>query len=474
MTSPTGSKRKLSYDLSFNADMKSTTPLDQVALLDLSTWSNPDPDARIDIILNLSLNEYVALANCIDVGRDIAYGDNSIYLWWVWVRCLQSMSICESIINCIENDADVRIAINSSVKGLTDVNGNPDEYAKDVFPPVANCDKDIIWGYCSALWDFINASNVDFLEQLNEATNQYEQVNTLLKLIPGFEFIPVSDVLDFIAQLGDYNLNAYNASITVGVVDEIKCDLFCIAVSNGCTISFGDVYEYMLSKFGGLNAPTLGATFLELVQFMLTGAYPNDRIVYLWSLVQLGLAFIGAEYLSIDSVAEYSIQAQIGNPDNDWSILCDVCPDTWSHEWLGGSGNPLLDGWVLTWGTYDSVNDRIVDSSGGGVTDFSLANFYIPVGKVSQVNTFSFSYDVLTSSARTQTIGIQDDTPVTLVSESLSVNGTVTGSLSILADTPVLEGYRLYVLSDCSNQVLPNRAYITKIIISGTGDDPFV
>jgi len=47
--------------------------------------------------------------------------------------------------------------------------------------------------------------------------------------------------------------------------------------------------------------------------------------VYLWSAFQLALAFMGQEYLGQNSIERYAIQAQTGDPDNDWSLLCDPC-----------------------------------------------------------------------------------------------------------------------------------------------------
>lgn len=86
MAKPVGSTRRLPYPLDTTLDMESVVGSDQFVEVDLSSWSESDPDIKINIILNLSLNEYVALASCIDVGRDIAYGDNSIELWYIWVR----------------------------------------------------------------------------------------------------------------------------------------------------------------------------------------------------------------------------------------------------------------------------------------------------------------------------------------------------------------------------------------------------
>ncbi len=346
MTNPTGSTRKLRFANTFTEDMESVVGTDSILVSTLANWTEPDPDIPIPIMLELSLNEYVALASTVDVGRDIAYGDNSIYIWWLWVKGIISMDICQTIIDCIESTPALQQTINNSVAGFPNQNGDSSQYNQEVFPPPIGCDKDTTWGYVDALWNYIHANNVDFLEQLNEATNQAGQINALLKFIPGFEQIPISDVLAWIENLGEYNLDAYNASVTVAIQDKIRCDLFCIAVLNNCSITFGDVYEYFETQFGGFNAPTLGATFLELVVFMVTGNYPNDRIIYLWSLVQLGFAFIGAEFLGINSISPYAIQAQNGDPDNNWSLLCQVC-DGWEKTWDFTVDGGVADGWAV-------------------------------------------------------------------------------------------------------------------------------
>ena len=53
---------------------------------DTVTWVTSDPNERVVVELELSLNEYVALASSLDVGRDIAYGTESQFIWWLWTR----------------------------------------------------------------------------------------------------------------------------------------------------------------------------------------------------------------------------------------------------------------------------------------------------------------------------------------------------------------------------------------------------
>ena len=87
-----GSTRNLPDDLLLSDGYDVAVSPEAIPLLDLSSWSTSDTDEQVDITLRLSLNEYVALATCVDVGRDIAYGDNSNYLWWLWCRAVNSLS----------------------------------------------------------------------------------------------------------------------------------------------------------------------------------------------------------------------------------------------------------------------------------------------------------------------------------------------------------------------------------------------
>jgi len=51
-----------------------------------------DSSRRIYVTLELSLDEYIQLASTVDVGRDIAYGDMSDNIWWLWIRSLYATS----------------------------------------------------------------------------------------------------------------------------------------------------------------------------------------------------------------------------------------------------------------------------------------------------------------------------------------------------------------------------------------------
>ena len=176
-----GSIRPLPWRLKFTEDMDSSTADESISFNTLTDWSTTDSDERVDIVLNLSLNEYVAIANTIDVGRDIAYGDNSIAIWWLWVRSLQDMSICDAIIACI-NDPDSGVA-QKILETLTLTTGSDEtengqsqadlELGGDENP---TCSSDIHWGGLESVIERANQNNIDSLERLEVATNDFEFV----------------------------------------------------------------------------------------------------------------------------------------------------------------------------------------------------------------------------------------------------------------------------------------------------------
>lgn len=85
-----GNERDLIYLLNKSLVPYADTPQTPTILNHPFTWPTTDNDERVNILLNLSLNEYIALSSCVDVGSDIAYGEDAILMWWIWVRSVLS------------------------------------------------------------------------------------------------------------------------------------------------------------------------------------------------------------------------------------------------------------------------------------------------------------------------------------------------------------------------------------------------
>ncbi len=94
-----GPIRPLSWELRSSKRTHNTVEDDDCESPSSFVWPE-DPDERTVIPFLLSLNEYVVLATCIDVGRDIAYPFTSERVTWLWLRnfrCEVSMPCCDDL-----------------------------------------------------------------------------------------------------------------------------------------------------------------------------------------------------------------------------------------------------------------------------------------------------------------------------------------------------------------------------------------
>lgn len=123
MTEYDSPKRNLTYPLRNALVFSQTTEDDGGCLDELPPFAWPeDSDERVDLIFNLSLNEYNVLANAIDVGSDIAYGEDALRVVWLWLRNMRCpVSICDLVRDAIANCSIVREEIIDLVVGNLEV-----------------------------------------------------------------------------------------------------------------------------------------------------------------------------------------------------------------------------------------------------------------------------------------------------------------------------------------------------------------
>lgn len=326
MTSPTGSIRPLKFPLRRSADNESQTPnAPEVSLLSLDGWQTSDSDERVDIVLNLSLNEYVALSTCIDVGRDIAYGDNSIYLWWIWVRSIVSLNICESVLDCIENDADVRDAINQLVMSQTSQLwlDNAQSQANDVLGSGNNptCDLDILWGGINFLIDRANQNNIDVLEIFEAVTNNFELLSLIFPNTAEDGTSLINAGLDWVAWMQDNIIENYEANVTEGYLDDLKCDLFCLAQED-CILTPKMLTDYFFDRVS--SSLTFESLFSATVSYLLAGTWSGTQIPDVFFLSQFALRAQVGGLLDFIGFVDIDKDMRIGftDPSSAWSVLC--------------------------------------------------------------------------------------------------------------------------------------------------------
>jgi len=197
----------------------------------------------------------------------------------------------------------------------------------DPIPP-DDCNKDALWSACVSIVNYINNLNLDFLQIVAQSTNLAAQAERVISGIPLIGLLPADEIIGYVDVLANNLYNEYLATVTVELLQETSCDLFCIAIDNDpCGLTFGDLIDYFSSKV----APSLGQavdTFANIVQFLVAGTFSGTDYFYYMCYLQLFVAYTGEEFFGKKGTMGYALAAAAGlnSPDADWMLYCEECP----------------------------------------------------------------------------------------------------------------------------------------------------
>lgn len=375
-----GSIRKIQYPLNRSLDIESDTPNEVIAFLSLDNWVTSDPDERVRVVINLSLNEYVALASSLDVGRDIAYGDNSIEIWWIWSRILSSLTLCDDVLSCINENGAIQEAISNiainpvPVKPSSKINQAISDTNVVGDTDIVTCDLDKFFGAMTGMVDLMNNVAEDIIELLSAEANDAGRLGDLIEAIPGIGEFPADDLLQFLESYIDDLEQNYQASYTQALRDEYRCELFCLG-SDDCTLSFKDIFQYFIGKLGQ-SVPT--NDLFAFVTWFMNNPLTSVSLVHAWHVFLAGILRFAGSVIGIDSKKFVKmVSALYNDPNPDHTILCD-CPQPFNLEALQLTDS--LSPAVIVNGVYNTVSfavDDVVISAG---TIGSRVYFDVPIG----------------------------------------------------------------------------------------------
>lgn len=380
--------RPLPYPLDYELGTAADTPVEPpVTFQSLEDWPTDDPDERIRVVFDLSLNEYVALASSVDVGRDIAYGDNSMYVWWIWCRMVASLSICEDMIICIENDIGVQNAL-AGFLNANSLNGN--ENLADRYPgydtdTIATldgaCDLDELWGGILEIVTRLDDFGREFLEDLANINDQVERIQGVIDLVPILGDF-VSDVADFFTESVPDLLTAYNAFSNQSSLEQVACNIFS-AVCEECRYpTFDEVYAQFIplanAGFPSFALATMKVTW-DVVRSV-TSIAP-ETVWYTINAFQMFVLGLDATFFGNTGRKSIRLWASLGEdfPSDNWLALCGDCTSNclgydftigqqdWNPVLQNTGANPPIlalaiydagEGWTSQGQTAGAVNPR--------------------------------------------------------------------------------------------------------------------
>lgn len=302
------------------------------------------------LLLILTADEFTKLWSSTITGSELMFPYDRDTLELILLGA-SSMTFCDEVANCIETSANVQSAINGIAGGGGNQgynNGNSTKVAESganysqsldgLYSPENACsdaDKDKLWGVVSALVDAMHDNNGDFLEDINaQAENLPKLFSELIEAIPLVQELPADDALDLAVWAVNRAYTAYLSLVDDEFLYARKCELFCLAVAQGCTINTKDIFDLYASEFG-FTATAVTATFFDAVAFVTGTELSSPQYYYALSYLQLLLGVLGETFKQNRGLRWLAISARAGalNPSRAWSVYCDECSSPES-EWI--------------------------------------------------------------------------------------------------------------------------------------------
>lgn len=380
--------RNLTYPLTY--PLASSAQLDDAeAIADSQfTWPTTDNDERVAVVIELSLNEYIGIATCVDVGRDIAFAEDSLKLWWIWNRIISTMTLCDQIAECVSSNQAVIDAITSAMLaqgfGQNYGTGTPpkpqitaEQSSGNLLPSGTDCENyPKLMGMSRGIVRALNSSTVDLLEIIEYVTNDTELTAIVSENIPVIGGA-IGSAAAFANWLQETFSEAYAAAYTDAVEDTLACAIFCYMVDN-CTITLDALIDIYVSE-GGISEPDDINDIFSIIDWAinLTLDLSIFTVAAFHYLILLFLRFGGglADFVGIGSLSEI-IKSSYGFTDYSYDDCdCTPVPDPTDYWMIYQDFSVGLGAFVLTQGEQVSGGIQSITVSGNSQIQVRIPDF---------------------------------------------------------------------------------------------------
>lgn len=353
-------------------------PLDRASNLEVLTpeGGNPcgvpdfpeDSDEKITVLFRLSLNEFVALATAVDVGSDIAFGNDGIKVWYLWAASIMCAQFCEEVAECLNTENPAVVAalanlirtnqtiINAISNSITNAGGgipgqpiSQQQSQSDILPEnVRNeeneCLPDELWGAVQYLIQSGNRAITDFFEVIEVASNTLERSEIVSQAIPAAGNY-ISAIAAFADQIGEELAEGYAGAFTEFYEQELMCDLFCMA-RTGCQLTPEMMIELMYTRLG---EPFDIGDFGEIMAGVGAGTWVGDEIPDIMFLIYFSAINFGQQFGGQIGIRPLTVLMSLGADllaSDNWQVLCS-CPEC-GIEYTLNIGTEGMEGDIIS------------------------------------------------------------------------------------------------------------------------------
>lgn len=335
-------------------------PFDQAqigATSDVAPFSFPPEGASLPFFF--TDQTFTEVLSALWNGAIITYPDRAYQVIWYFLQNVEApVSLCDQIAECIATNPGTQSAIRNFVTGDTTINqhiqnvsrvGQPMPEIELPTPVVQYCDPDTAWAAVDAVVEQMNTNNIDFFQVFEGETNLVERASALLAAVPVFQTLPFDDMVAFVNTLFEDIYEEYEGVITTDLLNEYKCDLFCIGINDpDCILRFDAMYDYFADRIG--SSLTTASLFQQAIEFLATGNWSGTLVADFMFMMQIQVVRSASDFLGLNVLSMQTV-AQIGAliPSSAWELICPTCV-TPENDWViirdypgsGGYGGQIV------------------------------------------------------------------------------------------------------------------------------------
>jgi hypothetical protein len=271
-----------------------------------------------------------------------------------WDGCMD----CEDVQDCIETHEGTQDAIKNVINNYLDANNQlpigepiPDSRSNYNLATDTNntCDLDILWAQCLMVVKTTNDIIDDLLQKFEGLTNPAETFAAAASAIPvgGGTIAAIPNYIQLVQEFITENYAAdYTTTPITGYEDMLACELFCVCKYD-CAITIERFYTILLNRVIDRYDTAVPAISIlnDLASYLVGIDVGGDQVadmafLTIWGGLKLA-NFIAGGLLNRphigDGVISMWLLLAMDNPNPDWSIICEECPE---YESLFYDPNP--------------------------------------------------------------------------------------------------------------------------------------
>lgn len=450
------------------------------------------------LVLTLNASQYQELLSSALNGAETTFPERYIEVIYPLLKA-GKIVFCDQVAQCISDNANTQSSLLNLISNIgtvptdEDTTENPIDDSlwnnEEIIPSSWTCDRDHAFGMARAILNEMHNAAIQLINLLETATNIPELIAVFIDNVEVVSWF--GSLLELGTWLQQQVLETYEAAWAQETVrDELACSLYCLIYEN-CHLTVGMLDEWYQGELPSL--PTDLSDYKVILDWALDLDLSIDKgAVVVWHWLGLQAIRFRSRWPSplTAGLRSWSVIGALAadDTDPDWSVLCTECPAEWREifNFAGGDTRWLLSarpkpscsglagvyvagfGWA---GTYTNC--------GFGVPSYQI-QIRPPVGVLGGPNLIRrviIEYAV----ADTEFPGI-------LYEFEARTGGAVTYSTGEVTDSPdgafgriVIDvtgshdNVSLWLRGGIHEPENPARQkYITKVILSGVGDNPYV